>query len=224
MNCAEARLRVGAEPHATSPALEEHLLACAPCARFRGEMRRLEADIGRALAGSPGTSARPARAFAWTRWALAATVLIALSGVLGVWLLHPSDTLAHELTLHVQAEPDSWLSREHLDAHDINGALKSEGVALELTSEQIVYAHSCFFRGHWVPHLVLQTAAGPATIIILRHEHVGGRRSFREDGMEGILVPAPTGGSYAVLTRRGSGSELLAQQMQQDVRWLPPAR
>jgi len=224
MNCAEARLRIGAEPHATSPVLEEHLLGCAACARFRSEMRRLEADIGRALAGVPATAARPGRALAWTRWALAATVVLALSAVLGVWLLHPTDTLAHELTLHVEAEPDSWLSREHLDAHEINGALAKEGVALELTSEQIVYAHSCLFRGHWVPHLVLQTAAGPATIIILRHEQVGGRRSFREDGMEGIIVPAPTGGSYAVLTRQGSGAEQLARQMQEDVRWLPPAR
>jgi hypothetical protein len=42
--------------------------------------------------------------------------------------------------------------------------------------------------------------------------------------MEGIIVPAPSGGSYAVLTRQGSGAQLLARQMQQDVRWLPPAR
>jgi len=223
MNCAAARLAIGAEPNATSPALEEHLLECGACARFRTEMRRLETSIGRALSEAPPAAARArAGARTWTGWALAASVLLALSTVLGLWLLHPTDTLAHELTRHVEAEPDSWISREHLDARSINDALRSEGLALELTSERIVYAHSCFFRGHYVPHLVLQTAAGPATLIVLKHEQVGGRRTFHEDGMQGVIVPAPTGGSYAVLTR--GGDERAAQQLQHDVRWLPAAR
>ena len=224
MNCSAARLAIGAEPNATSPALEEHLLECGACARFRTEMRRLETDIGRALREAPPALARARGVRSpWTRWAMAASVLLALSAVLGVWLLHPTDTLAHELTRHVEAEPDSWLSREHLDAPGINAVLRSEGVQLDLTSERIIYAHSCFFRGHYVPHLVLQTAEGPATIIILKHEQVGGRRTFHEDGMQGIIVPAPGGGSYAVLTREGS-DERLAQQVQRDVHWLPAAR
>src|SRR2546430_10990394 len=49
VSCDEARLLIGADPGATTPALEEHLATCAGCARFRDEMRSLDADIRRAL-------------------------------------------------------------------------------------------------------------------------------------------------------------------------------
>ena len=75
------------------------------------------------------------------------------------------------------------------------------GVALELSSDKIVYAQSCFFHGHYVPHLVLQTSQGPATVLLLRHENMTARRAFHEGGMSGIVVPAQGGGGIAVLER-----------------------
>ena len=91
---------------------------------------------------------------------------------------------------------------------------------LDLTSERIVYAQSCWFRGHYVPHLVLQTAQGPATVLLLRHEPVTRREAFREAGMTGIIVPARQG-SIALLTRSGANLNALAGEMQQDMRWMP---
>ena len=140
-----------------------------------------------------------------------------------LWLLRPSDTLARDVVAHVQGEPQSWLATQHVDAQAIATALHGAGVALDLTSDQIIYAQSCWFRGHYVPHLVVETAHGPATVLILRHEHVDGRRSFDERGHGRGIVPAGSG-SIAVLERGGGNSgnlEQLAQQMQRDVRWLP---
>ena len=139
--------------------------------------------------------------------------------MLGVWLLRPSDTLARDLVAHVQAEPDSWFATQQVSAQGIGDALHRGGVAIDLTSDKVTYAHSCWFRGHYVPHLVVQTAQGPATVLLLHHEQVPGPRTFRESGMNGIIVPADRG-SVAVLTH-GADVQLLAQQMQQDVRWLP---
>ena len=34
----------------------------------------------------------------------------------------------------------------------------------------VSYANSCVFRGHHVPHLVVQTEAGPVTVMVLVHE------------------------------------------------------
>src|SRR5437764_976561 len=62
--------------------------------------------------------------------------------------------------------------------------------SLEVTSDRIRYAQSCWLRGHYVPHLVIQTSRGPVTVLILRHEQVRARRSFHEAGMTGIIVPA----------------------------------
>ncbi len=225
MTCDDARLLIGADPGATTPELEEHLATCAACARFREEMRALDAEIRRALERPPDTvrprSGRPSRT--WRQWALAASVVLASFAVLAVWLLRPSDTLAREVVAHVQAEPESWLATQHVTAQDIGEALRGAGVALDVTSDRVMYAQSCWFRGHYVPHLVIQTARGPATVLILRHEQVRGRRSFHEAGMTGLIIPAEHG-SIAVLTRGAGDPADIAGHMQHEVHWLPDAR
>jgi hypothetical protein len=224
VTCDEARLLIGADPGAATTALEEHLATCAACARFRDEMRSLDADIRRALErppdiARPRSDRQPPR---WRQWALAASVVLATLAVLGVWLLRPSDTLAREVVAHVQGEPDSWLATQHVSAQGITQALHGAGVALEITSDKIMYAQSCWFRGHYVPHLVIQTARGPATVLILRHEQPRARRAFHEAGMSGVIVPAEQG-SIAVLTRGAGDLDDLAGQMQHDVHWLADA-
>jgi hypothetical protein len=225
VTCDDARLLIGADPGATTPALEEHLATCAACARFREEMRALDAEIRRALERPPDIvrprSGGPSRA--WPQWALAASVVLASFAVLAVWLLRPSDTLAREVVAHVQAEPESWLATQHVSAQGIAQALRGAGVALDVTSDRVMYAQSCWFRGHYVPHLVIQTARGPATVLILRHEQVRARRSFHEAGMTGLIIPAEHG-SIAVLTRGAGDPADIAGHMQHEVHWLPDAR
>jgi hypothetical protein len=232
VTCDEARLQIGAEPGASTPALEEHLGSCAACRQFRDEMRALDANIRRVMEQSPQPLPAPAvpapppawqQPPRWRQWALAASVLFAVVAVLAVWLLRPSDSLAREVVAHVQAEPESLQGQERVSTQDIDAALRSAGVKLDITSDTVTYASSCRFRGHYVPHLVMQTAQGPVTVLLLRHESVPGRRNFHEDGMSGVLVPSGQG-SIAVLARHGAGVEQLAQLMQQDVHWLPDGR
>jgi len=220
MNCAQARLLIGAAPRGADAALAAHLESCAECRALRAEMLRLEGDIERALQ-QPPQLARRRRGYAsgWQPWAMAASVLLACAAVLGVWLLRPSDSLAHDLVKHVKAEPESWLAAQQVSADGIEAALKNSGVAIDLTSDKVTYAQSCWFHGHYVPHLVVQTAQGPATVLLLRHEQVKSRRSFHESGMTGVIVPAANG-AIAVLAH-GGDVDTLASAMQQDVRWLP---
>jgi Protein of unknown function (DUF3379) len=223
VNCEQARLLIGAEPRSGAAELAAHLAACPACAQLRDEMLAFETRIEQALQQPPDLArVRPQRqAPKWREWALAASVLLGMAALLGVWLLRPSDTLAHDIVAHVQHEPDSWLSAQQVNAQGIGDALHGAGVALDLTSDKITYAQSCWFHGHYVPHLVVQTAQGPATVLILRHEQVPGARNFHEAGLNGVIVPAAAGrGSIAVLAH-GGGVEAVARQMQQDVRWLP---
>jgi hypothetical protein len=222
MSCERARLEIGADPAGTTPELEEHLRGCASCREFREEMRTLDGNIRRALERPPQPARTPRLASPWRPWALAASILLAMVAVLSVWLLHPSDTLAHEVVAHVREEPDSWLARQQVDAQSIDAALRGAGVKLDITSDRISYAQSCWFRDHYVPHLVVQTATGPVTVMILRNQHVSAPRTFQESGMSGVIVPASQG-SIAVLTRGRADVTALAMQMQQDVRWLPDA-
>lgn len=220
MNCDAARLLIGADPHATSPELEAHVRGCAACARFREQMRSLDAHIRRAMQDPPQLVRARRAAPPWRRWALAASVVFATLAVVGVWLLRPNDTLAHEVVQHVQAEPESWFAAQQLSTAEIDKALRGAGVQLDLTSTHILYAQSCFFRGHYVPHLVLQTADGPATVMILRHEQARARANFREAGLSGVIVPAAHG-SIAVLTRGPANLDGIAGEVQHDMHWQP---
>jgi hypothetical protein len=220
VNCEEARLLIGADPSASAPGLEEHLQTCPACSHFREEMRALDADIHRAMAHPPPAVRVRARPVPWRQWALAASAVLAVFALFAVWLLRPSDTLAHEVVTHVQGEPESWFATQHVSAQGIDKVLRGSGVQLDINSDRIMYAQSCWFRGHYVPHLVVETARGPATVMILRHEEVSAPQKFREAGMTGIIVPAGQG-SIAVLARGVVGVDDIAAQMSQDVHWLP---
>jgi len=221
--CEQVRLHIGADPRATERELEQHLETCPACSKFRAEMRSLDADIHRALERPPDArrARTPRRAIVWREWALAASLLLATLAVLGVWLLRPSDTLAREVVAHVQEEPESWLTTQHVTAESIQHALRGADATLDITSDKISYAQSCWLLGHYVPHFVVQTTRGPVTVIILRHETVPARRAFHVAGMSGVLLPA-TYGSIAVLARGGAaGVDEIADEMKRHVRSVP---
>jgi hypothetical protein len=224
MTCEEARLLIGADPETLTPTLEEHLRSCAACRALRADMLRLNAALRRALAEPPSLrAARTSRSAApppWRQWALAASVVLAIVAALGVWVLRPSDTLASEVVAHVQGEPQSWFATHNVSAGAIDHALKNSGIGLDVSSDKIMYAESCWFRGHYVPHLVLETEHGPATVLILRHEHVRALDHFHESGMTGVIVPSGEG-SIAVLERGGGRVDELAGKLRQQVHWLP---
>lgn len=237
MNHSEARLHIGADPQTVPPELAEHLAGCAECSQFQREMTALDVNIRRAMeqapleaapaAAAPVVSIAAARATqtprrkrtsAWSGWALAASV--ALVSVLGVWALRPNDSLAHDVVAHVQSESNSWTSDEHVTPGDVKDTLAQAGVAIDTNSDKVMYAHTCPFRGHVVPHLVVSTPQGRVTVIVLRYENVTRRTNFHEGGMTGVLLPAPHG-SMAVLMQGSENIDAVAQQVQQSVHWLP---
>jgi hypothetical protein len=233
MNHNEARLLIGADPHSVPPELAGHLASCPECSQFRSEMTALDANIRRALEEAPLSATPPATVTpitsapaarrskpisAWSRWALAASV--AVISILAVWALRPTDTLAHDVIAHVEYESNSWSSKEDPPTAEINETMAQAGVALDMSSDKVMYAHSCLFRGHVVPHLVVSTPQGPVTVMVLRYESVKHPMNFHEDGMTGVITPAPHG-SIAVLMKGNENIDAVAQQVRQSVRWLP---
>ncbi len=236
MNHNEARLLIGAEPHAApTPELAEHLATCAECTQFQREMIMLDGNIRRALGHGPLIVATPAPAASvtrissartgrqakpystWSGWAWAASAAVA--SVMVLWALRPGDTLAHALVAHVEYESDSW-SRDHpVPTTTTNSILTKAGVALDMSPDKVVYARNCLFRGHVVPHLVVTTSRGPVTVLILPQERVTHRTSFHEDGMTGVIEPAPHG-SIAILALGSESVDAAAHEVQQSVRWL----
>jgi hypothetical protein len=62
-----------------------------------------------------------------------------------------------------------------------------------------------------VPHLVVRTADGPVTILVLPHENIRERIVFSEGGYRGVLVPTARG-SLAVLARDGRDVDAVVAQ------------
>jgi hypothetical protein len=133
-------------------------------------------------------------------FAFAASVAAALVVGGTLWLSRPPESLAAEIVTHVEGEPNSWQKTQPVTTEQLDAVLHKSGVKLGTGMEPVVYASSCWFRGHFVPHVVVTTKHGPVTVIILLHEQIKAPQQFNEDGYAGLLVPARTG-SVAVLSR-----------------------
>jgi hypothetical protein len=207
VNCLDVRRALGAEPGHRSPELDAHLAECTACAQYAAELARLEATLRRALeVPVPAAGARPAAGAAdrvsRTRWfALAASLVGAAILSAALWSLYPREALASALVGHMAHEPQS---RRRTDVAVASGALayvlRRSGVSLAPDVPLVSYAQSCWFRGWFVPHLVVQTPDGPVTVMVLPHERVAGPTMVDEGGYRVMIVPAAHG-AIAVLTQ-----------------------
>jgi hypothetical protein len=212
----DVRLAVGADPDNLSPEIETHLATCAACARFRDETRTLDVKLRAALElPLPEFRRRipPVR-----RFALAASVALALVVAGAAWLFRPQSALANEVVGHVMHEAGSWDAREQIPAPAIAQVLGAAGVEFD-ANMPVVYAVPCPFRGRRIAHLVVQGPHGPMTVMILPHVKVGRRQEFSEEGLQGVLLPSGAG-SVAVLARGAAVDATDAEAMVNAVRWV----
>lgn len=229
MNCEATQLQIGADPQASNDVLEAHLLSCARCTAFQRETRALDGQIRRALElpleplrpawngvelrrpAAQSAGAAVSRRLGRSRaWALAASVALAVTIGLVFWSTQSQPALATAVVEHMALEPDSWNQRAPVPQSALDLVLRRSGVRLDrATAGEVVYAYSCWFRGRYVPHLVVQTSGGPVTVLVLRDEAVTREQRFEESGYTGLLLPVQ-GGTLAVLAREQSAIDAAA--------------
>jgi hypothetical protein len=213
MNCLEFRRIVGSQPHLDSTEVREHAAACESCTRYLLELRRMDQLIYRALTIDVDAPKR-SRHVSARYWRLAASVVVAV--VLGafLWSALPRASLAEQLAAHAQGEASALVrTADRIEPSDLAAVFKRSGVRLRPDEIAVSYAMSCWFRGHFVPHLVVQTDRGPVTVLVLPHERtvVGTQlQHFEDGGFKGVIVPAPQG-VLAVLGRDAPVEEAAAQ-------------
>jgi hypothetical protein len=213
--CRHARLAVGGDPQGLPADVAAHLATCAECTRFRAETLALDGRLRAALElplPQFRKAAPPVR-----RFALAASVVLAMIVAGGFWLFRPQPALADEVVAHVLEEAGSWDQRKLLPGAAVADVLRTAGVQFDATLP-VVYAYACPFHGHRVPHLVIQTDNGPMTVMLLAHEKISQRTEFAENGLHGVLLPAGSG-SVAVLMRQGEVPEDVAAHIVSAARW-----
>lgn len=224
MNCNEARLAIGADPGALPRDVAEHLRSCQVCSGYLREMRTLDSHIRRAFATDPPLAARPRTAkspvLPARRWALAASVTVALLAGAIIWGLRPGDVLARDIAAHVDHEPASWSADRPMPPAAVRFALRESGVTIDETVDDVVYARTCPFRGREIPHLVVKTPRGPVTVLLLAGERLSGARRLDEHGYRGTLLPS-SGGAIALLARGDVDVEDVARRVERAIRWGP---
>ena len=215
MGCAQYRRSMLADPHDPDPLLHEHRAACHDCNLYSERLLRFESRLERALrVALPSDAVRPAAKVvplrspaSRGRWlAMAASVLVALAVAGGLWLSAPGPSLAADVVSHMREEPQAWRRTDApVPGPRLEAVLRDSHLRLATGTGtgagMVSYASSCLFRGHRVPHLVMQTEAGPATVMVLVHEHVSKPVQFDEQGYRGVIMPVAGHGSLAVLTR-----------------------
>jgi hypothetical protein len=151
--------------------------------------------------------------------ALAASVVLSLGLGIAFWTLRPQPSLAAGVLDHVAHEAASWSEVAPMTAAATSEVLAGADVWLDPADTTVTYARSCLFNGHWVPHLVVRTAAGPITVMVLNQEHIAARQSFRQNGYSGILVPAPGGGTLAVIAQGDPDLDAVARALGPHLHW-----
>ena len=233
MNCSDVHLTLGAEPSTTSPGLEAHLRECAACSQFRTEMLRLDEKIRRALTVDiPALGQRPPPVseavvkmpvpYSRSRqWALAASVLFAVAVVLVMWGALPSHSLAADVVSHVVSETIDQPLGGPIDEGRVRSVMAQAGLRLDPIDPSIVFMRTCFIRGRLVPHFMVRTADGMATVVILPDEQVRAAERFEGSGYKGLLIPDAQKGTIAVLSRANVDLERYAGEIRHAVHALP---
>ena len=230
MDCAHYRRQMLADPKNAGEQLREHTLGCPDCNQFTERLLRFESRLERALrvtapAGARVRALRPA-ALRTGGLALAASVLLAVVVAGALWLAVPHPSLAADVVTHMADEPQAWRSTDvAVPPPDLNLVLRDSHLRLTGGAGVVSYAASCRFRGNRVPHLVVQTGAGPITVMVLVHESVRQPVQFAEAGYRGVIVPVAGHGSMAVLGRGPSTDigavQRIAARVLDSITWIP---
>ncbi len=227
MDCAHYRRSMLADPHDPDPLLRAHRESCHDCNLYTERLLRFESRLERALSVAlPSDQVVPLRARSsraglpaptyrkgWL--AMAASVLLALVVAGGLWLSAPGPSLAADVVAHMSEEPEAWRRTDvPVQSSKLEDVLRDSHLRLAAGggAGMVSYANSCEFRGHRVPHLAIQTEAGPVTVMVLVHERVSKPMQFDEQGYRGVIVPVAGHGSLAVLTR-GPATDIKTEEI-----------
>jgi hypothetical protein len=243
MDCLEFRQQAGADPGHLGAEAQRHLESCPGCTEFLRQTRELDQRIlaalkvpvpeagvvvgpmsGRIAAGGGAAALHPRASWPLVgrrRWfALAASVAGGVIVGSLLWVTGPRATLAGDLVRHIEHEPGAMVTTSTgAPPAEVAAVLARAGVDLEPGAGVVSYATTCPFRGHEVPHLVVQTGAGPVTVMVLRDEKVKAPQHFDEDGYAGTIVPSGPGSIAVIGNSPSVDVDQVVAHVQQSLTW-----
>lgn len=215
MNCFEFRRLLLTDPRVRSHDQEQHLAGCDACETLVREIELFESHVHDALrVPVPEALAdrvllrNKVRAPSLRTWALAASLVAALG--IGALLFRPAGDAGERVLAAATLGPahpavaaisfvvdhESRLLREGRtgDPLVLRGALTRLGLRLPSDGVTVRYLGKCPVPGGTGEHVVLQTALGQVTLILVPDQPLGPRVTVADRQMTALANPVRSGG------------------------------
>ena len=234
MNCTDYKEALTADPGFNDES--GHAQTCADCQVFSAEILALNEKIAAALEIPVPALVMPElpeietenvvslssrRVVSKPAWfAIAATVLLAaVVGIRMTGMGTSYGTLQEQVLAHVDHEPLALLpSTTPVSDRQLRSAVPNDVASMSHDAGLITYAQSCSINGKDVPHLVIQGARGPITILLMPHEKVAEATTLDGINIKGIILPVGNG-SIAIIGDREEQLDQVKKNVLDSVMW-----
>lgn len=226
MNCLEFRREKLADPRRLPPEAQAHAAGCPACAAFAREVDESERALDRALMVPVPDglvdriifqSRRPRPA--WRAWALAATLLIAVTLGFSFWDgAKTTDEYARLAIEHVVMEPQSFAVMPNLDQEAFRAVVQNFGGSVKDMPGKIRYIRLCPFEDGLGWHVVFETPEGLATLFLVPGKKPKAVQTASVDGWNAVVHPTQRG-YYAIVTASPHTTSRFLQMLRDCIIW-----
>lgn len=226
MNCLEFRRQKLADPHALRADALQHQSGCNRCHDFSldvdtTEQALLKAFLHRVPEGLAERillkRRRPALRNV-SRWAMAASIVLLLSVAAMSWMPPAEADYAQLAIEHVRHEPQALTSTRNDDTTFFEKILADFGGTPRASLGRVRYAKLCGEPDGTGWHVVLETAEGLATLILVPNDHVKGRTTASAHDWHALVQPAGRG-YVAIVTQNARQTAAVEHLLRENVRW-----
>lgn len=199
MNCLDFRRQILADPRQPGAAERAHAAGCAACADYLEKQRDLDASLFEAMQVPPPDGlaerilvARGLRSRRWM-WPIAASVVLT-GALVALWPGRGGDALGREAIAHVAHEPQAFTASHAVPDEALATLLSAQGMNLARAVGRVTYSTLCPMADQMARHIVVRTAAGPVTLLLMPDDPKARDRSVTQaGGMAALTLPAARG-------------------------------
>lgn len=199
MNCLEFRRHILADPRQPGAEERAHAAECAACTDYLEKQRDFDARLFEAMQVTPPDGladrilvARGLRNRRWI-WPVAASLLLT-GALVALWPRPGADELGREAIAHVAHEPQAFTASYAIPDDALATMLSAQGMNLARAVGRVTYSTLCPVGSRVARHLVVRTAEGPVTLLLMPDDHKARQRAVTQaDGMAALTIPAARG-------------------------------
>jgi len=205
MSCLELRRAAMVDPQRIDAALLEHAEHCETCREFLSLTRQMETEI-EAMLDVPVPQELRARVFGEAvsgprrsrRYALAAGVALGLAAGTGLLWKRDDPLALAGIEFVVFEEAQAILDAKPADPAALDRVVHQLHVMKPSHFGQAIYLGTCPFRGGMAHHVIVKTAHGKVTLLLMPDRGRAERGTAAARGLEAVIAPA-TDGSVAII-------------------------